>query len=143
MIGLWVAASLLVPSEAQAEQSAPTLQASPQLQGLSPVEAEALIAKLQLAQHEIAAGKAETFEILAGSPASYPAARVPPLTAFAQMSFDHPRTIARKPMGLWLVYQLTYFPPAPHSLMWKVTVTTGLAGELERVELLYTAPPPF
>ena len=39
------------------------------LQGLSPGEANALIAKLQQAQMQLKAGKNETFELLAGAPA--------------------------------------------------------------------------
>lgn len=127
------------PTAAQAAAQA----TQPSLERVDPSEAKALIAKLQLAQRDVAAGKAETFEILAGAPALYPAVRVSPLTQFLHMSFDQPRTIERKGMGLWQVYELTYFPPGPHSLMWKVTVTTGKTGELRRIQLLYTAPPPF
>ncbi len=46
-------------------------------------------------------------------------------------------------MGLWEHYQLTYFPPEHDALMWTVDVTIGQVGQLVRVEMLYTAPPPF
>jgi len=114
------------------------------LQGLTPAEAILLIAKLQRAQATLKAGKRETFELLAGAPASYPAAQVAPLNAFLTMPFEHPWSVERKPAsGLWQPYELVYFPPGPYELMWKVTVTVGQVGQLVRLEMLYTAPPPF
>src|SRR5206468_7990294 len=103
-----------------------------------------LITKLQQAQAELKAGKNKTFELLSGAPASYPAAQVAPRTAFIDMRFERPWSIERKPAtGLWQTYELVYFPPGPRRLMWKVTVTVGQVGQLVRVEILYTAPPPF
>ena len=130
--------------EPPARSSVPVQQVHPKLEGLTPAEASSLIAKLQQAQSWLKARKSETFELLAGAPASYPAAEVAPRTAFLHMSFAQPWSIERKPAtGLWQPYELVYFPPGPHILMWKVTVTIGQVGELERVEMLYTAPPPF
>lgn len=114
------------------------------LQGLTSAEADALIAKLRDAQGALKAGHKEYFELLAGAPASYRAANVAPRTAFTAMSFDRPWSIERKAnAGLWQPYELTYFPPGPDKLMWKVNVTIGQVGQLVRVEMLYTAPPPF
>ena len=138
---LMIAAAVSEPSNVS---PAAIQQPKTHLQGVTATEANGLVGKLQHAQEEVRAGRNETFEILAGAPAMYAAARVPPLTAFLQMSFERPWSIeAKPPTGLWHPYELTYFPPGPHSLMWKVTVTVGVAGELERVEMLYTAPPPF
>ena len=119
-------------------------QIETKLQGLTSAEADALIAKLRDAQGALRAGRKEYFELLAGSPASYPAANVAPRTAFIAMSFDRPWSIERKAKaGLWQPYELTYFPTGPDKLMWKVDVTIGQVGQLVRVEMLYTAPPPF
>ena len=133
---LLVASALSGPSSVQPVET--------KLQGLSPAEANALIAKLQQAQVQLKAGKNGTFELLAGAPASYPASKIAPRTAFSDMDFQHPWSIERKPTtGLWQPYELDYFPPGADSLMWKVTVTVGQVGQLTRVEMLYTAPPPF
>ena len=132
------------PSSIDAHNPAPPQQMESKLRGLTPAEANSLIAKLQRAQKELKAGKNQTFELLTGAPASYPAAQVAPRTAFLRMSFDRPWSIERKATtGLWQPYELVYFPPGPHSLMWKVNVVVGQLGQVVRVEMLYTAPPPF
>lgn len=111
---------------------------------MTPAEAETLIAKLKGAQSRIKAGDKLTFELLTGAPASYPTTEVSPRQSFLAMSFGQPYAVERLPAtGLWQHYRLTYFPPGPDSLMWKVDVTTGQLAELVRVEMLYTAPPPF
>jgi len=140
----WLLVAVALSDPPNAYNSAPAQQLESKLQGLSPAEANSLIEKLQHAQRELTAGKSETFELLAGSPASYPAAQVAPRRAFLDMSFDRPWSVEREPAaGLWQPYELRYFPPGPHSLMWKVNVIVGQTGELIRVEMLYTAPPPF
>jgi|tagenome__1003787_1003787.scaffolds.fasta_scaffold20917698_1 hypothetical protein len=140
---LVVASALLGAPIAAPHSAEPAQHVETKLQGLSPAEGGSLIAKLQQAQAQLKAGRNETFELLAGAPASYPAAEVPPRRAFIQMRFENPWSIERKRATGWQSYELVYFPPGPNSLMWKVTVLVGLAGELERVEMLYTAPPPF
>ena len=141
---LLVASALSDPSNMGAQSPQPVHQADIKLQGLTQAEASLLISKLQHAQAELKAGRSETFELLTGAPASYPAARVAPRNAFTSMPLEHPWSIERKPStGLWQPYELDYFPPGPDSLMWKVTVTVGQVGQLVRVEMLYTAPPPF
>jgi hypothetical protein len=141
---LLLVSSLSGLSSGDACSSQPIRPADGKLQGLTPADAKLLIGKLENAQVELKAGKSESFELLAGAPASYPAALVAPRTAFVDMRFEHPWSIERKPpIGLWQTYELVYFPPGPHSLMWKVDVTVGQLGQLVRVEMLYTAPPPF
>lgn len=133
---LLIASGLSAPSSVQPVET--------KLQGLSPAEADALVAKLQQAQVHLKAGKSETFELLAGAPASYPASKIAPRTAFSAMDFRHPWSIERKPTtGLWQPYELDYFPQGADSSMWRVTVTVGQIGQLTRVEMLRTAPPPF
>ncbi len=131
-------------SNGGAPGSQPAQHLESKLQGLTPAEANLLITKLQQAQAELKAGKNETFELLTGAPASHPAALVAPRSAFVHMRFENPWSVERKPStGLWQPYELVYFPPGPHNLMWKVNVTLGQVGQVVRVEMLYTAPPPF
>ena len=140
----WLLVAVALSDPPHAQYSAPTQQISSKLRGLNAAEASALIAKLKDAQRELRAGKREMFELLAGSPASYPAAQVAPRRAFLDMSFETPWSIEREPAaGLWQPYELRYFPPGRQSLMWKVNVVVGQTGELVRVEMVYTAPPPF
>jgi hypothetical protein len=141
---LLVASALSGSPTGDAHTSQPAQHVERKLQGLTPAEADLLIAKLQQAQARLKAGKDEYFELLAGAPASYPAALVAPRSEFVDMPFEHPWSVERKPTtGLWQHYDLVYFPPGPQSLMWKVNVTVGQVGQLVRVELLNTAPPPF
>jgi hypothetical protein len=124
--------------------AAPRQQVQTKLDGLDQGEARALLARLQAAQADVRTGKRLTFELLSGAPVSYPAVQVPPRRAFLAMRFDHPWSIQRlAKTGAWQPYELRYFPPGPNRLMWKVTVVLGVAGEIERLEMLYTAPPPF
>ena len=141
---LLVACALSASPSGDEDISRPAQHKEIKLQGLTRAEANSLIAKLQDAQAQLRAGKNETFELLAGAPASYEAALVAPRSAFIGMRFEQPWSIERKPAtGLWQPYELVYFPPGPRSLMWKVHVTVGQVGQLVRVEMLYTAPPPF
>lgn len=141
---LLVAGVLSGSLSATAHNSIPAQHVESKLKGLTPAEANLLVAKLQHAQTELRAGRNETFELIAGAPASNPAAQMSPRRTFIEMSFEHPWSIERKATtGLWQPYELVYFPPGPHSLMWKVKVVVGQMGQLVRVELLYTAPPPF
>ena len=136
-LGLSGPLNVTTPAAAQAQA------VEGKFKGLSAAEADALIAKLRNAQARLRAGDKLTLEILSGAPALYPESLTPPRQAFLAMSFDRPWTVERKPdMGLWQSYELIYFPPGEHSLMWKVDVLVQ-GDALERVEMLYTAPPPF
>jgi hypothetical protein len=143
---LLMAASLSAPASAVGPQSqpAPIQQHETKLQGVSAEEVSLLITKLEQAQAALRAGKKETFELLTGAPAFYAANEVTPRATFLGMSFRQPWSAARsETTGLWRHYELRYFPPGPHSLMWKVNVVVGQTRQLVRVEMLYTAPPPF
>ena len=144
LASLLAASALAGQSNVGAQSIQPARQVEMKLQGLTAAEANLLIAKLKHAQADLKAGRSETFELLAGAPASYPAALMAPRSAFSSMPFEHPWSVERKPAtGLWQPYELDYFPPGPNSLMWKVTVTVGQVGQLVRDKMLYTAPPPF
>ncbi|WP_267395712.1 MULTISPECIES: hypothetical protein [unclassified Sphingomonas] len=126
---------------------APALAPQPQTahyNAITSADAAILIAKLKNAQIRIKAGENLTFELVAGAPAFYPATEVAPRRSFLAMDFGRPYAVEQLPStGLWQHYELTYFPPGPDTLMWKVNVTTGQLAELVRVEMLYKAPPPF
>ena len=140
-------ALVLVSTTAMPVVAKPSVLAGPQVthyKAINPDEAGILIAKLEDAQSRIRAGENLTFELVSGAPASYPATKISPRQSFLGMSFGKPYAVEQLPTtGLWQHYQLTYFPPEPNALMWKVDVTTGQLAELVRVEMLYTAPPPF
>lgn len=140
-------ALVLVTTTAMPVVAKPVVLPGPQVahyKAITSDEAGTLIAKLVDAQSRIKAGENLTFELLSGAPASYPATKISPRQSFLAMSFGKPYAVERLPTtGLWQHYQLTYFPPKPDALMWKVDVTTGQLAELVRVEMLYTAPPPF
>jgi hypothetical protein len=126
-----------------AQAAVPAQAVEGKYKGLSAAEADTLIAKLHNAQARLRAGDKLTFELLAGAPVLYPESETPPREAFLAMAFDRPWSVERRPdMGLWQSYELIYFPPGQHSLMWKVDVFAQ-GDALERVEMLYTAPPPF
>jgi len=141
---LLVVGTFSVAPNIDAHNFASTQQVGSKLTGLTPDEASLLIDKLQHAQKDLRAGKKETFELLAGAPAFYPETQVAPRSAFLDMSFERPWSVERKSgTGLWQPYELVYFPSGPQSLMWKVNVIVGQVGQLVRIEMLYTAPPPF
>lgn len=111
---------------------------------ITPENAEAFILKLKDEQSRMRAGQRRSFELLSGAIAFYPAFEISPWQSFLKMSFETPYLVERLAnMGLWEHYQLTYFPPEHDALMWTVDVTIGQVGQLVRVEMLYTAPPPF
>ena len=137
---LMIALALPHQTGADAHRAAPGQQVQIKLQGLGLSEADLLIGKLRDAQRKLRAGKKLYFELLTGGPASYSIIETSPRRAFLDMNFEKPWSIERQPTtGLRQPYELTYFP----HLMWKVNVVEGQTGELVRVEMLYTAPPPF
>lgn len=130
--------------EARATQavSAPTTL---QLNGLSPQEATDLIAKLENAQRRLKAGKFESFELLAGSIASYEKSKVPPGEAFLQVSFTSVWNVerVRSDNKLWQPYRLAYAPEGLGKRYWDIEVVLGISGNIERVSMTYKPPAPF
>jgi hypothetical protein len=118
---------------------------SRQLRGLGVDEANSLLAKLVEAQHALKAGKFQTFELLAGSAASYPMAKVSPRDAFLQVRFDKVWEIARgsRDNPLWQPYKLAYAPNGLGQLYWDIEVVLGVNGNIERVLMVYKPPAPF
>jgi len=116
-----------------------------QLNGLSPQEAIDLIAKLENAQRRLKAGKFESFELLAGSIASYEKSKVPPREAFLQVSFTSVWNVerVRSDNKLWQPYRLAYVPEGLGKRYWDIEVVLGINGNIERVSMTYKSPAPF
>lgn len=116
-----------------------------QLRGLSADEATALIVKLEDAQRRLRAGEFQSFELLAGSIASYEATELPPRTAFLQVRFGEAWNIERVSTSnpLWQPYRLAYAPNGLGQLYWDIEVVLGLNGNIERVLMIYKPPAPF
>ncbi|MFN3776457.1 MAG: hypothetical protein ACK4SP_11940 [Sphingomonas parapaucimobilis] len=116
-----------------------------QLHGLSSTEADLLIEKLKDAQIDLKSGKFEYFELLAGSIASYEKVNVSPRDAFLSTPFDKAWDIERihSDNTLRNPYRLSYAPDGLGKPYWKIDVILGISGDIQRVEMLYTAPAPF
>lgn len=116
-----------------------------QLRGLSADEATALLAKLTDAQLAMKAGQFQTFELLAGSIASYPMTKVSARDAFLQVQFGKVWQIERgaRDNPLWQPYKLAYAPNGLGQLYWDIEVALGFHGDIERVLMIYKPPAPF
>ena len=116
-----------------------------QLRGLGAEEATALIAKLKNAQRQLKAGEFQSFELLAGSIASYDKAKVSPRDAFLQVPFEKVWNIerVRTDNRLWQPYRLAYAPSGLGRLYWDIEVVLGINGNFERVLMIYKPPAPF
>jgi hypothetical protein len=121
------------------------IPAAPQLRGLSAEEAIALISKLDDAQRRLRAGEFQSFELLAGSVASYDMAKVSPRDAFLQVPFGNVWNIerVRTDNRLWQPYRLAYAPNGLGQLYWDIEVVLGVNDNIERVLMIYKPPAPF
>ena len=81
---------------------------------LSATEASALLIKIKEAQSSLKRGQFQSFELLAGSVASYEATNISPREAFMAVTFDQVWRIERIRTGnvLWQPYKLAYAPRA-------------------------------
>ena len=123
----------------------PQIPTKRQLSGLSAEEATALLAKLKDAQHRLKADEFLTFELLAGSIASYDKTKISPREAFLQVPFDEVWAITRvrDDSSLWRRYRLSYSPNGLGQLYWDIEVALGLSGNIERVQMIYRPAAPF
>lgn len=126
-------------------QQAVSVPATRQLNGLSSQEANDLIAKLEDAQRILKAGKFQSFELLAGSIASYQKTEVSPRDAFLQVPFKSVWNVerVRSDNKLWQPYRLAYAPDGLGKLYWDIEVVLGINGDIERVSMTYKPPAPF
>lgn len=129
---------------AQATQAV-SAPATRQLDGLSSQDAADLIAKLEDAQRRLKAGEFQSFELLAGSIASYDKTKVSPRDAFLHVAFSSVWEVkrVRTDNELWQPYKLAYAPDGLGKLYWDIEVMLGLEGKIERVTMTYKPPAPF
>ncbi len=122
-------------------QSAPVKQ---HLMGLSAAEASMLLIKLKEAQSSLKTGDMQYFELLAGSVASFEAAKISPREAFLAVPFDEVWRIrrVRSDNRLWQPYKLSYAPKGLGQLYWDIEVVLGSSGNIERVLMVYKVPAP-
>jgi hypothetical protein len=128
----------------RAVTAAKPINAPPRLVHLSPAEAGALIAKLEDLQRRLKADEFVPTELLSGSIASYPMAKVSPRKAFLSLRFDQIFDIEHvgKEDDFRQPYKLTFTPNGLGHLMWFVEVDVGVNGNVERIQMLYEPPPP-
>jgi hypothetical protein len=139
-IGL-AAQCAIVEAQAKQAMSVPTTR---QVKGLSSQDAIDLIAKLENAQRQLKAGEFQSFELLAGSIASYDKTKVSPREAFLQVPFRSVWEVERVPTDneLWQPYMLAYAPDGLGKLYWEIEVVLGIEGQIERVSMTYKSPAP-
>lgn len=119
--------------------------AKPQLEGLTPAEATALITKLEDAQRRLKTGTVVLFELLTGSLASNKEAMISPRKAFLDLPFRKVWSFKRLPAETrsWRPFRLAYAPNGLGKLYWEIEVVLGFNDEIERVTLVYKAAAPF
>ena len=149
-MSLWrlavVAGLSVIPAVASAApNAAEPVRITRQLRGLSAEEATAIIAKLEDAQRRLRAGDKQSFELLAGSIASYEMTKSSPREIFLQVPFQDVWEIqrVRTDNRLWQPYRLAYAPNGLGKLYWDIEVVLGFKGNIERVLMLYKPPAPF
>jgi hypothetical protein len=116
-----------------------------QLSGVTIEEATGLITKLEDAQRRLRTGQSQTFELLAGSIASYDMTKVSPRDAFLGVPFGDVWSIERLRTGNrpWRRYKLSYAPNGLGKLYWDIEVALEVDGNIERVLMTYKPPAPF
>lgn len=119
--------------------------AKPQLEGLTPAEAAALVTKLEAAQQRLKTGAFVSFELLTGSLASNKETMISPRKAFLDLPFRNVWNFKRLPAEIrsWRPFRLAYAPNGIGKLYWEIEVVLGFNDEIERVTLVYKAPAPF
>ena len=134
--------SAIAWTEAVSTRQVPTTR---QLRGLDAGQANALIAKLEEAQRRLRAGEFQSFELLAGSIASYDKTKLSPRDAFLQVPFKNVWDIerVRTDHRLWQPHRLAYAPDGLGQLYWDIEVVLGFNGDIERVLMIYKPPAPF
>jgi hypothetical protein len=129
---------------AQVKQSvsAPAIR---QLDGLSSQDAADLIAKLEDAQRRLKAGEFQSFELLAGSIASYDKTKVSPRNAFLGVAFSSVWEVkrVRADNELWQPYKLAYAPDGLGKRYWDIEIMLSFEGKIERVTMTYKPPASF
>ena len=133
------------PAAGWAEARGAPVPAARQLSGLGAEEAAALLAKLEEAQRRLKAGEFQSFQLLAGSLASYDMTKTSPRDAFLGVPFEKVWNIERVRTSnrLWQPYRLSYAPDGLGEPYWEIEAVLGSAGNIERVLMVYKPPAPF
>ena len=115
-----------------------------QLSGVSPGEADAIIAQLKDAQQSLRESKFENFVLRSGSIASYEETTIAPREAFLQVPFDEVWKVDRVTnTRAGPTYRLAYAPKGLGQRYWDIDVRLSGTGKLEEVTLTYIPPAPF
>ena len=142
-VALLILSCAACPAGALAQPAGGT--AGLRLQAIGADEAAALIETLRNLQRRLRAGETLTFELLSGAPASYPMTETSPRAAFLGLPLDRAISVerVRTDNRLWRPHRLVIAPDGPGRLIWDVEVVLGVAGNVERVQMIYRPPPPF
>lgn len=100
---------------------------------------------MEEAQRNLKAGKFESFELLAGSIASYDEAKFLPRDVFLKVPFKSVWTVerVRSDNELWQPYRLAYAPDGLGKRYWEIEVVLGIDGNIQRVAMTNKPPAPF
>ena len=124
--------------------SCPTHQI--QFRNIGPEASAELIRKVKQAQEALRRGDKPYFQLLSGAPAFYPMTETSPREAFLNADFSRPFSVERieEPNNpLWKRHEVVLTPNGTGQPLWEVEVVLGVNGNIERVEMFYTLPPPF
>ena len=141
---LFSLAAVTTNSWARGENSASPPVAR-QLSGIGPEEAATLLAKLQDAQRRLKTGEFQSFELSAGSIASYDETKISARDAFLRVPFEKVWNIerVRSENPLAQPFRLAYAPRGLGHLYWDIEVVLGINGGIQRVLMIYKPPAPF
>lgn len=114
------------------------------LAGLTQEDAISLIARLRDAQGKLRADEFQAFELTSGSIASYEMTKISPRDAFLLLPFESAWKIERisTKKGPHPTYRLFISPQGLGQLYWRVDVSLGFSGSIERIAMSYRPPAP-
>lgn len=137
-------AALLAVSNAAMGQ-VPGSPGSQQLVNITAPDAASLIGALKEAQLQLKAGTPLNFELLSGATASSPEADIPPRAAFLGLALDRVWQLERVESSnpLHRPFRLIVPVNGLGRPMWYIEVVLGPRDQIERVEMLWKAPPPI
>lgn len=129
---------------AQAQTVIP-VPAKRQLTGLGSEAADALLAKLEEMQRRLTSGRFQSFELMAGSIASYDQANISPRAVFLAIPFSKVWNIERVAgtNPLRSPYRLAYAPNGLGKPYWDIEVALDSNGDVASVAMMFRPPAPF
>ena len=114
------------------------------LAGLAREDALSLISKLRDAQCKLKGDEFQAFVLTSGSIASYEMTRVSPRDAFLRLPIEKAWKIERvsTEKRSQPIYRLFISPNGLGQLYWRVDVSLGFSGSIERIAMSYRPPAP-